>query len=383
MKKHLEKQLMFCCATTHLDERKTDEVRRLLGEDMDWDYILAAPSFTSITPMLFYNLKKIADRNTIPQPVVDKLRLRYIDVLRRNTVIYRQLREILGELRNEGIPAILLKGVALAETVYPDIALRPMADIDFMVRKADLHSVMEIFTKLGYTQAIPNEYFDEHHHLSPYRKIETKQRDYFTIEVHHNIDPVMSGINVDRLWEGAQTVSIVGVDALVLSPENLILHLCVHLSGSCFLNGMRALVDISQSIRYYGRSLNWHLLTKRSKEFGVCRSVYYTLCLAKETMGINIPNYALDDLKLELKQRPLEAKLTEKIAAKNILKNWHYSSLPSRFIIFLDNSLCKALLRTSGIGNMVRSIGITWFRALDRAYHRHIKKDYKLEITRW
>lgn len=385
MKERVEKQLMLYCATTHLDERKTGEIRRLLDGNIDWEYILADPSLTCITHLLFYNLKKIAGKNAIPKSVVDRLRVRYVSVLLMNMRIYRQLHEVLERLQNEGIPVILLKGVALAETVYPDIALRPMSDIDFLVRRTDLRIIMEIFRELGYDPLYPMEYFGRHHHLPPYRKIDAMPYKLVAIEVHHNIvpEPIMSGIDADQLWKGAQTVDIAGIDALVLSPENLILHLCFHLSNSCFVNGMRALVDISQSIRYYGRNLNWRLLIKRSKEFGVGSSVYHPLRLAEEMMDIEIPTYVLNSLKLDPKLRPFEARLLKTIAEKNILRNWYYSSFPSQVIIFLHNSLCKELLFTSGIGNRVRNIGITWLSALDRAYHRHIRKDYRPGITKW
>ncbi len=385
MKNRLEKELMLYCATTHLDERKTSEIRRILDQNIDWDYILALHPLACITPLLFYNLKKIVGRNTIPKSVVDRLRARYVGVLRNNTLIYRQLHEVLEELQNEGIPVILLKGAALAETVYPDIALRPMSDIDLLAKKTDLHDVGEVLSKLGYTQSCPIEYYEKHHHLAPYVKVDAEQRDSVAIEVHHNLipGPLMSGIDTDRLWEGAQTVKMSGSDALILSSESLILHLCLHLSSSGFVSGMRTLTDISESIRYYGKRLDWHSLIRKSNEFRVGSCVYYSLDLAKEMMYIDIPTYALDGLNLEPKLEPLETRLMEIIARSNILKDWYNSSRSSRFIIFLYNSLCKEFLCTSGLGNRIRNFGMSWLRALDRAYHRYIRKDYVPQVARW
>ncbi len=363
MKNRLEKELMLYWATTHLDERKTGEIRRILDQNIDWDYILANRPLACITPLLFYNLKKIAGRSTIPQFVMDRLRTRYVGVLRRNTLIYRQLHEVLEGLQNEGIPVILLKGVALAETVYPDIALRPMSDIDFLVKETDLHTVIEVLTKLDYTPSDRTEYYEKHHHLVPYRKLDAKHRNAVTIEVHHNIvpEPFMSRINADCLWEGAQTVNIAGFDALILSPENLILHLCVHLSEACFLWGMKTLVDISESIRHYSRDLNWHLLVRRSNEFGVDGAVYYPLYLAEEMMYFNMPAYVLKGLKPNSVLSFFEARLLEIILRKNLWKGRDPSFLP-RFIASVYRVLCMELLFTSGVHNKIGSLFIRAFK---------------------
>lgn len=377
MKKKSERELVLCCATADLDKKKAGKVQRLLDGGIDWDYILADRSLACLTPLLFYNLGKITDRDTIPKSVLDTLRERYVGVLRRNTKIYRQLHEILKELQNEGIPVILLKGVALAETVYPDIALRPMSDIDLLVKKTDLNAVIEVLPKLGYIQPHSAKDYTEHHHIAPFRKTEVEQRDLTSIEIHHNISPnlIASCSGIDWLWENAQTIKIAKIDALALSPENLILHLCLHLSDCCFVNGIKTLVDISESIIYYGGNLNWDLLVRRSKELGVSNSVYHPLHLAKEMMDSDIPVCVLDDLGLASNLGPFATRFLKRLARKHIFKNWYYSPSLSRLIIFLYNSLCKELLYTTGRCNRIKNFGLSCVNALDRACRRHIKKE--------
>src|SRR4029077_5476203 len=69
-----------------------------------------------------------------------------------------------------GIEVTLLKGAALALTVYSRFSERPMADIDMMVeptRAAEAHAILR---KPGWTVAIashPEDTWRDHHHLPP------------------------------------------------------------------------------------------------------------------------------------------------------------------------------------------------------------------------
>lgn len=146
------------------------EVRRILGGgDLDWDYILNHRSLYCITPLLFRNLKEIAGENAVPQSVMDNLAARYVLTFYQNMQIRDQLQEVLDRLNDEGIPVILLKGIALAQIVYSDIALRPIADIDLLAKKADLPVIAEVLLRLDYVPSLSIEPFKELHHMVPYR----------------------------------------------------------------------------------------------------------------------------------------------------------------------------------------------------------------------
>ncbi len=54
------------------------------------------------------------------------------------------------------IKTIVLKGAMLAETVYPNIALRSMGDIDLLIHKDDLDRAAKRILELGYI-------FNEHY----------------------------------------------------------------------------------------------------------------------------------------------------------------------------------------------------------------------------
>ena len=63
-----------------------------------------------------------------------------------------------------GVPFLVLKGAALAHLVYGDPRLRPMRDVDLLIRKADAGRALDVLTRCGFRPggiAVPSR----HHHL--------------------------------------------------------------------------------------------------------------------------------------------------------------------------------------------------------------------------
>ncbi len=57
-----------------------------------------------------------------------RLKKEYQWSLARNMILFDELNRVLKAFNEAGIEVIVLKGAALAQTVYPDIALRPMGE---------------------------------------------------------------------------------------------------------------------------------------------------------------------------------------------------------------------------------------------------------------
>lgn len=69
----------------------------------------------------------------------------------RSLVAGRQIQRIAGTLQDAGIPVLLLKGPALARTLYPDMALRQSSDIDLLVQPQNIPATEDILGTLGYS----------------------------------------------------------------------------------------------------------------------------------------------------------------------------------------------------------------------------------------
>src|SRR6185436_11185739 len=60
------------------------------------------------------------------------------------------LAELLMLYQGAGIDVLVLKGAALAQLVYPQPVLRPMRDIDILVRASDVYRAYALLPKIGF-----------------------------------------------------------------------------------------------------------------------------------------------------------------------------------------------------------------------------------------
>jgi hypothetical protein len=70
-------------------------------------------------------------------------------------LLYDAFPKITEALRNKGIQPVALKGIYLAEHLYPKIGLRQFSDIDLLFRIEDAEKALEVFTRLGFSMVKP------------------------------------------------------------------------------------------------------------------------------------------------------------------------------------------------------------------------------------
>jgi hypothetical protein len=208
----------------------------------------------------------------------------YRETVARNMCFYAELQTILNAFHGAGIKAIALKGVALAGDVYPDIGLRPMVDIDLLVKEDELAFADKVMTDLGYAtvHSLKSEqWYKEHHfHLPPYRHA----RKPVVVEIHWDITRSTFGTDIHKWWPRAISKNIMGHPVLVPSPEDMLIHLCLHLFNHGYDNGfvLRCLCDIFETLRHYGQKIDWKFLQDKITQQGIEKQVHSILQLARK-----------------------------------------------------------------------------------------------------
>ncbi len=189
---------------------------------------------------------------------------------------------------------VILKGAALAGTVYRNAALRPMRDIDLLVPADDLPAVETLFEESGYTlddghRARKDWYYRRHYHLTFHKRLAGGPTVY--CDVHWRLDRVGRpfAIDVDGLWARSLPAAIGDAEARVLSPEDLLLHLCLHACKHRLVGGFRALCDIAETVRRLGPQLDWEQVRTRAGEWRIDEFVYVPLRLVQELLEVDVP----------------------------------------------------------------------------------------------
>ncbi|HKV11596.1 MAG TPA: nucleotidyltransferase family protein [Thermoanaerobaculia bacterium] len=262
----------------------------------DWGDLLDQAEHHQITPLLHRALQEPERRAVVPAAVMGQLEISYFNTAAGSARIVSQLQAVLEASRAAGVPVLVLKGAHLAEVVYGDVTLRPMGDIDLLVKEADLSRAAQVLLGLGYgpqdTPGAKKDY-SAHRHLPPFTR-----KGAVPIEVHGTIDE--SGrfrIDAEGLWQRAKTARIAGVEARVLGPEDLLLHLCLHTGFQHnFRVPLRQIYDIAATVRHYEQELDWQAFVRMAEASGLSRVCYYALAAAESLLGVAAPAEALTAL---------------------------------------------------------------------------------------
>jgi hypothetical protein len=357
-----ENKLLLSCISFDKDINPPQRIPKILLErKLDWHYILRNAHQNRITPFLYSNLLEVDGERLVPNWVTQALAQTYHYVGFQNLRFYEELKNILLYFKNLEIDVIVLKGAALAEIIWGNVALRQMEDIDLLVQEHDLEKVDRLLCKLGYIldegYKSKEWYRNNHHHLAPYYKPDKG----VVIEIHRNIVSPNKLFNIDigKMWERAQSIRIDGIDTKILGPEDFIIHLCLHISYcDLFIGKIRNLIDLSQTIRYYGERINWDWITKEANEKKFTNFIYYPLYLARNILNARIEREILDRFRDNFNLELFEDLLLKLIIKKNILLKDESSSV---FPPWLLGNLCKDLIYHDHTCNRMKSLFMDLF----------------------
>jgi hypothetical protein len=162
-----ENRLLLYCTQTRVSEDTLEGIKDILRNPLNWEEVLQSAFWHGIAPLVYHKLKGIQESHFMPQEVMDKLKGAYQGNLARNMYLYAELKRILDAFSEKGVEVIVLKGAALAKTVYGDIGLRPMGDIDLLVKREDLPRAEKTMSGAGCHFDVKNieRYKENHYHI--------------------------------------------------------------------------------------------------------------------------------------------------------------------------------------------------------------------------
>jgi hypothetical protein len=201
---------------------------------MDWEAVKRRADELGLQPLLHKHLSGSSYAPHVPADLQRCLEASYRKHSISNLRVYGQLISILACMNRLEIPIVVLKGAFLARWIYGDIGLRPMNDIDILIRKSDEEVVRDAMISLGYHQdsTVYHTPFHERvrtaddDHLRPFYKPKAQP-----VEVHVNLFSRLGRgpDEMERVWEKAVLSELDGVRMNLLSPEYQLLYLCTHL----------------------------------------------------------------------------------------------------------------------------------------------------------
>jgi len=241
--------------------------------------------------------RALASADLVPASIRNALVDSYRATALRNLVRLHYLGECLASLAGAGIEVVVLKGAALAEAVYGNIALRPMVDIDLLVRRDDVEQTCAVLGGLGFfpgrEETQPGVLIENENELLLSRHRGLLRDD---IDLHWSL--IDSPFYQEQLamrwfWESARHRDFGDARALTLGPEALLLHLCAHLALHHGGSGLLWWNDIAELLRLEGATLDWSEVIARAGEFRLLLPLRTVLEELDTGWGVAVPEAVL------------------------------------------------------------------------------------------
>jgi len=140
-----------------------------------------------------------------------------------------EITQVLDALAADHVFPILLKGAALAYTVYPSPSMRPRVDTDLLIGRDQIAATRDLLTRRGYVEATMSEgefVFGQFHMT----KIDGWGVEH-VFDIHWRISSqslFASVLTYDEVHAAAVTVPGLGAHARAAAPAHALLLACVH-----------------------------------------------------------------------------------------------------------------------------------------------------------
>jgi hypothetical protein len=319
----------------------TATVRRLLEGKIDWDVFHDLLIKNGVYLPVAHTL--MGHGKQIPPAVFKGFKLTYLVHEAHDRMMMSEARALARQFAKEGIDVVFLKGIHLKMAYYRPAHIRHLSDIDLLVRDDDVAAARKILGKIQYEyfdiEKRPMDYWLKFSQHLPYTHLKKKTM----VDLHWNILPPNSPVEVpaDELWSDVSPVG--NVPSLkLLSAENLLIHLCLHMSllGFYHVVPLRHLADIE---RVAHKGLDWDEVADKSRRWHCQAYIFPPLKLVNDCWKNTVPDAVLEKI-AEESPKSLEPALRGHTLAETIRRAHHAYTL---------GDYMSEIYRTDGIGKKI------------------------------
>ena len=278
--------------------------------EADWVAWTELAKREGLAPLLYYTQESSGWPLLVPVQEREALREEYLKAGGSNLLVYRELARVLSafQVAVPLAPLVLLKGAALATTLYPEFGLRPMTDIDMLLPREHLEEAVDTLRTLGYKDLAPE--------MTPRLSRETHfqvamkggPRDYVIVDLHWRLIGGEGDLRSPMLdWFQDQTHTwrmhddrgnSPSLSALQLCPTAHLLYLAAHLmlQHGGAKGRLLWVHDIHLLVLKCQQQLEWDELSERAGEYGWSPALEGALGRARALFDTPLPVGFLDRL---------------------------------------------------------------------------------------
>lgn len=223
-----ERLLLGICRLRFSDELKVT-LSALAEKLTDWKYFASIANSHGVAALVYNNSEKLQLLRFVPQEQQDYLKNALLMSLSRNAFNTKSVGEVLRLLNNERIKTVLLKGMALENTVYGNAGLRQMTDADILIDRKECIRARNILLNNGFISLPVKSVFYKPIILYTGKHLPSLIKNGASVEIHHELFGGTEKALTKLLYDTSHEIEIAGEKAFIPRPQIFFLYLIKHL----------------------------------------------------------------------------------------------------------------------------------------------------------
>jgi hypothetical protein len=280
-----EDELLLECVRNSVGQSDAGTIKRLLGNSVDWSYLVRSATRHQVLPLLHRALvdaenagaavTPTALRNTIQQELTTRIA--------RNRQLAAELVRLVRLGADAGLTLLPFKGAVLACDIYGDLALRQFADVDLLVDSSRSDVADEFLRSLGYENRL--DFGWQAHFVHPQSALCVDlHRGHLTPEDF----PVPEVFK--RFWARRAAVRIDEQRVEAPCIDDLVIILCIQAARDAWQGKTRLgkICDIAHVLKA-GHRISWSRVQDEARALHVARVVEFGIHLTRRITRIALP----------------------------------------------------------------------------------------------
>jgi hypothetical protein len=276
-------KFLRCISRIQLKDKDKESVLRFSRRDVPWESLGALAEMEGITGFLYHHMKSLGLLGMLPKSLKGSIQEIYNQTKQHTLAVAAEAKSLSARVEKAGIPLVALQGLSLL-SVYGNPGLRPLGDVDLMVKQGYRECFTALLRKSGYQNLImtyPNIFckgeikIDLHTHILNLNRI--KARSYlFPRDLTH-------------MWERATPLFDQVRGILMLNPSDNFIALSAHALKHSY-SRLIWLVDLHELLLQLIQDVDgWESLVASARFWRQEKVVLYALILMEGIFGLKVP----------------------------------------------------------------------------------------------
>lgn len=291
-------------AETHLLRAALLAGRPALASYSIWRDRLDFDALTLGSQRVLALLHKNLRAHNIDDPLMDRLRgiARYAWYSNRNLILAST--PLLNALNKANIQFAFLKGMAIVASVPDQMALRPMGDVDLLVRPSHASAAIDALTESGWWPHYGTTSFIKQEVMERSEGYGFERGKHIYLDLHWQMLKLSRWPGVDTdLWSRVINTKIGDISCCVPSYEDQVLHAFVHGAPWDPNGALRWAADSVLILRTKGPDFDWEYLLQQARQRHVIAPVRECIKYLAQNLEVAVPESTLSHLDREVVSR--------------------------------------------------------------------------------